>query len=130
MAYTSPTFEEFTAVFTAFAAAPEASFDYWLARAERVIDSDYGDDQLHATMLLTAHYLTLQGQGTGTEAEIAGFANATRVKSGSLELSWGQRQSLDTSRYGNELKALVLTYKGGPRVTGTGTYPVQQPWVY
>lgn len=125
MSYTSPTFEEFTAIFTDFVSIAEAQFDYWLARAERVIDSDYGDDQLHATQLLTAHYLASQGLGAGGEASVAGFAGATSVKSGSLSLSWSSgRESLSTTRYGAELKVLVLSIKGGPYVTGTGTYPV------
>jgi len=125
VAYVPPTFEEFTAIFPAFAGVDEAVYDYWLNRAERVIDADYGDDQLHATILLTAHYLTVQGLGTNGEAQIAGFANANRVKSGSLELGWSSdRQSLDATRYGNELKPLVISVKGGPKVTGTGTVPV------
>jgi len=127
MPYTSPDFATFAAVFTDFAEIAEPSFAYWLARAERVIDSDYGDDQLHATMLLTAHYLASQGLGTGTEAKIASFGGANRVKSGDLELGWfgppASAASLTATRYGRELRGLVLAVKGGPGVAGTGTFP-------
>jgi hypothetical protein len=127
MPYASPDFATFAAVFTDFADIAEPSFAYWLARAERVIDNDYGDDQLHATMLLTAHYLATQGFGAGTEAKIAGFAGATRVKSGDLELGWSDRAAANstgpTTRYMAELRGLVLAAKGGPGVAGTGTFP-------
>ena len=89
MAYVRPTKAEFTAIFTEFAAVSDTQFDYWIARAERVITDDFGDDQLHATQLLTAHYLTTQGLGAGVESQRASeFGGATRVKSGSLELGW------------------------------------------
>ena len=127
MPYTSPDFATFAAVFTDFAGIDEAAFAYWLARAERVIDSGYGDDQLHATMLLTAHYLACQGLGAGTEAEVAGFAGATRVKSGDLELGWSDRAAAKstgpTTRYLAELRGLVIAAKGGPGVAGTGSFP-------
>ena len=130
MTYTRATLAEFQAVFSGFGDVTEDQYAYWAARAERVIDSEFGDDQAHGTMLLTAHYLTLQGLGTGVESERASnFGGATRVKSGSLELSWSDGGSSSAvggtgSRYGDEVKALIWTYKGGPGVAGTGTWPV------
>jgi len=129
MPYTPPDLATFAAVFTDFADIAEPSYDYWLARAERVIDTDYGDDQLHATMLLTAHYLASQGIGAGTEAKVAGFAGASRVKSGDLELGWAAGATgnstggLTGTRYGRELRGLVIAIKGGPGVAGTGAFP-------
>lgn len=126
MPYTSPTFAEFTAVFDEFAGAVEAKYDYWLARAERVITTAYGDDQSHCTMLLTAHYLTVAGEGTGAMAQrMANFGGATRVKSGSLELAWdggGDSDGFKATKYGQEVWPYIRANSLGG-VTGTGTVP-------
>ena len=127
MPYTSPTLAEFIAVFDAFTDTAEAKYDYWLARAERVITDAFGDDQSHCTMLLTAHYLTMQGQGTGAAAQrMANFGGATRVKSGSLELAWdggGKAQGFETTQYGAELWPIMRATLGIGGVTGTGFVP-------
>jgi hypothetical protein len=127
MAYVSPTYAEFTAIFDAFATTDEAKFDYWLARAERVITDAYGDDQLHATMLLTAHYLTMQGEGGGAAAQrMSKFGGATRVKSGSLELAWdggGDSMGFKATIYGQELWPIARNVLGIGGVTATGTVP-------
>lgn len=125
MAYVRATLAEFQAVFTAFPNVQQATYDYWVVRAERLIDSAFGDDQLHATMLLTAHYLVMQGFGSEVDSQRwSKFAGATRVKSGSLELSWSDGLKTTGSRYGDEVRDLIVSNKGGPHVAGTGTWPV------
>ncbi|EHJ62821.1 DUF4054 domain-containing protein [Novosphingobium pentaromativorans] len=115
----------FQAIFPAFASASREAIAYWKARAERVITDAFGDDQQHATMLLTAHYLVMQGLGSQADSQRwANFAGASRVKSGSLELAWDSSVKSTGSRYGDEVYGLILNYLGGPTVTGTGTFPV------
>lgn len=131
MTYTRPTKAAFTDIFTEFAGVSDTQFDYWIARAERVITTDFGADQLHATQLLTAHYLTVQGLGTGVESQRSSeFGGANKVKSGSLELGWGDGGSSSGSsigstgnRYGDEVLAMIKAVRGGPKVTGTGAFP-------
>lgn len=131
MAYTTPTAAEFKEIFPAFAATADATVDYWIGRAERVVDDSWmEDDRTHATMLLTAHYLTEQGQGTGAEAEAAaaGASGFKTMRSGSLTLERfadGMAKGLYAgTSYGRQFALLLQANRGGPRVTSTGTYPV------
>lgn len=125
MSYTRATLAAFQEIFTAFASVTDAQYDYWAVRAERVVTDAFGDDQAHGTLLLTAHYLASNGLGTDVDSQrSASFGGATRVKSGSLELSWSDGKQTTGTRYGDEALALIRTYRGGPRVAGTGTVPV------
>jgi hypothetical protein len=140
MAYTAPDKTTFTGLFPAFAAVTQEQYDFWSARAARVVDPITGclaDDADLAAMLATAHYLTLQGIGTGAESEMAaqGATSFTRIKTGSIELerrgadaaginaaggsadagSWG------TTSYGARVFPMLKACLGGPRVTATGS---------
>jgi hypothetical protein len=128
MAFTAPTPDDLKTAFPAFNDVEDAAVTYWLTRAARVVDSGWGDDDgPHATILLAAHYLTLQGLGTGAEAEAAaaGASGFKRIKSGSLEMERadGGSGEYDTTAYGRQFQSLLRTVRGGPRVTGTGTLP-------
>lgn len=131
MAYTRPTLAAFTAIFADFVSVSQAQFDYWIARAERSIGVEFGDDQLHATQLYTAHLLAMQGLGDGIEGQrIANFGGANSVKSDGLALGWSDgagASSIDRAptRYWLQLRPLLLAVKGGPLVGGTGSVPVQ-----
>lgn len=112
----------FVAVFPAFSAVAQEAIDYWHARALRSIDDSFADDQAHAVMLFTAHSLVMRGLGTGVDAQRASqFAGATRIKSGSLELSWSENAKSTGSIYGDELLGLFKAYWGGPFVASTGS---------
>jgi hypothetical protein len=127
MAFTPPTADDLKTAFPAFADVEESSVSYWLARAARVVDDGFGDDATHAALLLTAHYLTLQGLGTGAEAEAAaaGASGFKRIKSGALEIERGDNKggAYSGTSYGLQFAELLRTVRGGPRVTGTGTIP-------
>jgi Protein of unknown function (DUF4054) len=114
----------FKAIFPAFADTPREAVAYWQARAASIITDRYGADQAHATMLLTAHYLTMQGHGGGAMAQrMSNFGGATRVKSGSLELAWdggGDSMGFKGTVYGQELLPIIRANNIGG-VTGTGT---------
>lgn len=128
MAYVRPTLEEFVAAFPSFAAVTQAQYDFWAERAERVVTDCFGDDQAYCTMLLTAHYLTLAGVGTGAEAEMAaqGASGFTSIKSGTIELTRGASGASSSmgeygkSSYGQMLWPFLRACFGGPLVTASG----------
>lgn len=126
MSYTRATLAEFVAIYPEFEAVTQAQYDYWAARAECVATDDFGDDQVFVAAAMTAHYLALQGLGTSIDAQRAGkFGGANKVKSGSLELGWDasgtSSSSVTSTRYGASVWPLIKAYKGGPRITDTGT---------
>lgn len=113
-------------IFPAFEDVDDDTITYWAARAARIVDDSWPEeDREHARYLLTAHYLTQQGLGTGAEAEAAaaGASGFTRLKSGSLEIerAAGNAGTYDSTSYGQQFAALLKAIRGGPRVTGTGT---------
>lgn len=125
MPYARPTLAEFTAVFAEFAPVTQPQFDYWIERAERSITAAFGDDQLHATQLYTAHLLAMQGLGDGIDGQrVAKFGGATSVKSDGLALTWADGGKYST-RYMTELRPLLLGARGGPFVTRSGSVPTQ-----
>lgn len=133
MAYTAPDKAAFIAAFPAFAAIDDAPYALWSARAGRIVDqiaTDLGDDADLAAMLLTAHYLTLQGLGTGTEAQLAaqGASGFIRFKSGSLELERSPQAAagagdMASTSYGAQVWAMLRPFFAGPRIAGTGIQP-------
>lgn len=131
MAYSAPDKSTFVGIFPAFTAVMDEAYTFWSARAARIVDpiqSCLADDAELACMLATAHYLSQQGIGTGTDAQMAaqGASGFKRIKSGILELEkadnvaaanmgdWG------TTSFGVQLYPLLKACVGGPRVTGTG----------
>lgn len=121
----------FRDLFPQFASVTDEQYAFWATQAVLVtgpLESCLGDRFDLATMLVTAHYLTQQGIGTGTESQMAaqGMGGFSRIKSGSLEL---QRDSTSrdasmgdwgTTAYGQRAFAMMRPCFSGPRVTGTG----------
>lgn len=133
MAYSPPNKATFIAAFPTFAAVSDDAYTLWSARAGRVIDpiqSCLGSDKDLAAMLLTAHYLTLQGIGTGAESEMAaqGASGFRRLKSGTLELDRGEAKTsggeFAATSYGQRVWPMIRACLGGPRVSATGSWPV------
>lgn len=131
MAYSAPDKAQFIEIFPAFAAVSDTAYGFWSARAARIVDprqACLADDADLACMLATAHYLTQQGVGTGTESQMAaqGAGGFKRMKSGSLELEKADNASAanmgdwGTTSYGQQLYPMLKACVGGPRVTGTG----------
>ena len=121
---------ELKALLPAFAAVADATVQAWLDRAARLVTEAWPDsDRKHGEMLLAAHYMTLNGLGTGAEAEMAaaGASGFKSMRSGSLSLDRGDTSGGDamgeygTTQYGRQFWPLLRVYAGGPRVTGTGT---------
>lgn len=132
MPYTAPSADDLKAAFSAFAAVEDATIEFWIERAGRLVDTSWteGDYQM-GQMLLAAHYMVINGLGTGAEAAAAaaGASGFKRMKSGSLDLerfesaSGGSAEGFSSTSYGQQFLALLRVNKGGPRVTATGTVP-------
>lgn len=133
MAWTAPTASEFKARFPAFAAVDDAVVTEALAEAGLQVDETWvseADFKLGIN-LLTAHILTLDGHGTGAEAESAkaGALGFKAMKSGGLSLerfsasergsgrnqSVGSAGTLSLTTYGNRF--LDLRARNIPAVT-------------
>lgn len=124
-------FAAFIAVFPMFAGINEAAFDFWYAQALLVTapqEACLGGRYQLATWLLTAHYLTLAGLGTGAEAEVAaqGMSGFKSIKSGSLSLDRGDASSTSggeyaTTSFGRRFWPMFSVCIVGPRVTSTGS---------
>jgi hypothetical protein len=133
MAYTPPTLSTFTAAFPSFPAVEQATYDLWLAQAVLItepLESCLATRIDMATMMLTAHYLTLAGIGTGAESEMAaqGMAGFKSIRSGSLSLERAESAKgtaageYAATSYGLRAWAMISPCVAGPRVAGTG-YP-------
>lgn len=127
MPYTPPTYAQFKARYPRFAAVPEATYDAFLPEALRQVDRTWTEaDYQPAVMLYTAHLLTLEGLGTGAEAQVnaQGAGGFKVMRSGSLTLErfsgkdGGAASSdpLDATSYGGQFKALRRQNLAGPRV--------------
>lgn len=122
-------------VFAEFASVPAATVKYWLAQAARIVTWENSD---HEMMLCAAHYMTINGLGTTAQAEIMaqGLAGATSIRSGSLNISFGEGASSKpgdwkSTRYGSQFLPYLFANAGGPLVTGTGAVPSEvSTWDY
>lgn len=82
-------------------------------------------------MLLACHLMTLEGLGTGTEAEIAaaGMGDFKSVRSGQLSFQRGEGDSsaaagsIRSTSYGRRWADLAQINRGGPIVGNTGSIP-------
>lgn len=133
------------ALFPAFAGVADTMVQAWLDRAARVVDESWAEaDQQHAQMLLAAHYMTLNGLGTGAEAEMAaaGASGFLSLRSGALSIERATGRNADPglakmgefgqTAYGRQFFPLLKANRGGVRVTSTGELPscgyYQRPW--
>lgn len=119
MAYTAPTISDFKARWAPkFDTVSDVTIQSALDEAALQID-DTWIDQANFTlgrMLLAAHILTLDGHGTGAEAEVAaaGASGFKRMKSGQLELerfssadAGGDGSVLGSTSYGRRFLELL-----------------------
>jgi hypothetical protein len=132
MPYTQATAADLKAQFARFADVADATIELWLTRARRMVDDGWcEDDRAFGEMLLGAHYLTLEGLGTGTEAQLAadGLAGMQSIKSGQLSLTRGGAGAdqaagqLGSTSYGQRFLELLAQNTRGPRVAPTGALP-------
>ena len=135
MAYTKPTPTEFKARYPAFASVDGSLIQWVLDNEVPLYLGDNWPSQAYFTqgaMLYTAHALTLEGFGTGSEATAAGkgLLNYQSIRSGALSLTRFNRDgsqkssSLSLTSYGNRYLELVSMLFGGPVVAAGGAVPV------
>lgn len=131
--YADASAADLKAAFPRFAAVADSTVESWLEQARRSVDQSWTQgDYAMGQMLLAAHYMTLEGLGTGAEAEAAaqGLGEFKTIRSGSLTLERFSGEggssaagTLGSTGYGRRWRALAKANRGGPRVTGTGTLP-------
>lgn len=134
MAYTDATATDLKAAFPRFDAVDDTTVDFWLGRAQRSVDESWTEgDFAMGQMLLACHLMTLEGLGTGAEAELAaaGIGDFKVIKSGALQLERGSSGgdapapgTIKSTSYGRRWAELAGVNVGGPRVSGSGVLPV------
>lgn len=129
--YMKPLPQHLVVRYPAFEDVPTATIQYWLTDAERFVDTSWAEgDYAPALMALAAHNMVSAGLGTDAAALADMPAGVTRLKSGSLDVSFAEGATADrlsgaltASRYGAEYSLLRRRNKGGPRITATGALP-------
>lgn len=115
MPYTVPTAAALKVRYPGFADVADDTVEAAITDAARGVDSTWTEgDYQPAIMALAAHLMTLEGQGTSTEAQLAGI-RALRVGSLSLERtnSAGDAGSLGSTMFGQRYLALLRANRGG-----------------
>lgn len=133
MAFTEASADDLTTRFPRFAEVAEATIDVHLGEARRLVDGSWCDeDQVLGQLLYAAHSMTLDGLGTGTEAELAaeGLGDVQSLKSGSLSFTRKSGSGdgdaageLASTTYGRRFMELLQRNRGGARVTPSGSIP-------
>lgn len=130
--YTVPGPAQFVTRYPRFANSdPDAVQDALGEAASRVDETWREADFGRAIMLYAAHVLTLDGHGTGTEAQLAGLGDFQRIESGGLKLSRFDRfftpGVMALTSYGKRFAELQRLNFAGPRaiarVTGRPCHP-------
>ncbi|MGO4127788.1 DUF4054 domain-containing protein [Inquilinus sp. YAF38] len=116
----SPTPAELKARFPGFAAVADAVVQTALDEAALQVGGDWASqaDLRLGRLLLAAHVLTLDGQGSGAEAATAAAGGFRRMRSGALELeriAEAGPGALDSTGYGRRF--LELMRRNVPAVT-------------
>lgn len=117
-----PTPAELKARFPSFAAVADAMVQAALDEAALQVGGDWASeaDLRLGRLLLAAHTLTLDGQGSGAEAATAATGGFRRIRSGALELERPDTTeaapgALDSTGYGRRF--LELMRRNVPAVT-------------
>lgn len=126
--YDLPTATFIRTAFPAFAAVPDLLINFWITRAARSVDTSWTEgDYTYAIALLTAHLMTANGLGTGAEIEGYRSAGITKLKSGTLDVTFADGTASDggtgygSTSYGRQFAVLLKQNRGGPRVITNAT---------
>lgn len=118
MAYTEPTAADLKARFPAFAAVADATIDYWLADAARVVDDSWPEATFGpAKMAYAAHMMAELGflsAGGAIPAGVTSFKSGTFSATVSDKLA--SATGLDATVYGRQFKAMQRAAFSGPRL--------------
>jgi len=118
--------------FAAFCDTPDHFVEQALARGLDYVDEDWVSeaDFQFGQMMAAAHLLTLAGQGTGSEASLAGegLLGFSTIKSGGLSVTRdttggksgaGRETGLSLTTYGQRYLDLLRRNKAGPRIASS-----------
>lgn len=131
MAYTAPTPATLKIRYPAFVDVPDATIQYWLDDAVRIVGTPTGSDWLAAEapiglMLHAAHEMAKQGLGV-TPGAIAVPDGVTSLKSGALAIGLDAEAAklslsggYERTAYGREFYLLLKQNRGGMRTTNAG----------
>lgn len=141
--YTAPTPADIKTDFPQFAAVDDSAIQRVIDRNPMWIDESWFEgDYTWARELLTAHFLTLAGQGTGADAAQS-ISTVSRLKSGTLDIT--RKNANDGAAtvpdewsgtaYGRQFYALLRKNKGGVYVAagggcGIGAAATDVPWAW
>lgn len=120
MAYDKPTPADLRLRYPAFAEVDDATVQYWLTDAERVVSNSWIEaDYAPAIMAYAAHRMA--ELGLGASAIGGGLpAGVTRFRSGAMDVAVSEavagRTGFDATVYGREFVALRRRNAGGPRL--------------
>jgi hypothetical protein len=118
MSYTDPTAADLKARFPRFDAVADATLTVYLTEAQGWVSDEWVNqaDYTQGQLLYAAHLLTLEGLGSGTEAELAsqGLLGFKSITSGKLSVSRdtgassgsGESGTLMQTQYGKRFKEL------------------------
>lgn len=125
--YDLPTATFIRTAFPAFTAVPDMLINFWIGRAARSVDRSWTEgDYTYAIALLAAHLMTANGLGTGAEIEGYRSAGITKLKSGTLDVTFSDGSASGTgggygsTSYGRQFAVLLKQNRGGPRVIANG----------
>jgi hypothetical protein len=131
MAYTLPTPTDLKLRYGAFALVEDATVQYWLTDAQRVVDTSWIEgDYAPALMAYAAHRMTEEGV-TGLSGGSGGIpAGVTRFRSGSMDVAFSEAAATQQAEGGCSRRAMAgnmpaaeALSKAGPRVIGGGVAP-------
>lgn len=119
--YNLPTPTYIRTAFPGFAGVPDALISFWISRAARSVDTSWTEgDYTYAIALLTCHLMTGNGLGSGAEIEGYRAAGITKLKSGTLDVTFadgsGDASGYGSTVWGRQFLLLLQQNKGGPRV--------------
>lgn len=131
MPYTAPTAADLKTRYPAFTPVPDATIDYWIADAGRMVDASWFEaDQKPAALSLAAHNMALSGvlPKTGAASLPAGV---TRFRSASMDVGLSDAAAnraltggYAATPYGQEFAVMLRRNRGGPRLVGCVGLPV------
>ena len=126
MAYIAPTPANLKLRYPDFSSVDDAVIQYWITDSARGVDESWFEtDYQPARLALAAHYMSRNGVGSGSNAQIP--AGVTAFRTGSMSVSFTDSAAAQqaaggysSTKYGQEYLEMLARNKGGPRVVGGG----------
>lgn len=126
MAYSVPTSADLKVRYPGFSTVADATVNYWIADAQRVVTEAWIEaDYPIAIMLHAAHEMATAGLEAGDVAALP--QGVTRFRSGSMDVGMAESLASATgyqaTRYGREFLVYLKRNRGGAIVVSPGRVP-------